>query len=302
MTTQVTQLLQRLREGEQGALDELMPLVYGELRRMARSFMQRQQPGHTLQPTALVNEAFIKLFGGATPQVADRAHFLALMSRVMRQVLVDHARASGTAKRGGREARVPWDTNIEVGAGDATQHLKLLDLHRVLETLERENQSLAQVVEMHYFGGMTAEEVAAATGRSAHVVRHELRAGPRVAAARARQLTVSSPQHLQRDHDLAPGCVPPFEGDAAAKGHRQVEDREGESNVELRPGIDERPPRRCRIEVGRESRHEERGPHPRRMKARRAGMRESQRRQVQLHHRLQEVASANFVEIDAGKR
>lgn len=78
---QVTRLLQRVREGEQGALDELMPLVYGELRRIARSFMRRQQPGHTLQPTALVNEAFIKLFQDAEPHLADRAHFLALMSR-----------------------------------------------------------------------------------------------------------------------------------------------------------------------------------------------------------------------------
>ena len=100
-------MLQRVREGERGALDELMPLVYGELRRIARSFMRRQQPGHTLQPTALINEAFIKLFQDAQPQLADRAHFLALMSRVMRQVLVDHARAHSAAKRGGGEARVP---------------------------------------------------------------------------------------------------------------------------------------------------------------------------------------------------
>src|SRR5580765_2335336 len=101
VTSQVTVLLGRLREGEQSALDELMPLVYGELRRIARSFMRGQRPGHTLQPTALVNEAFIKLFEDAQPRFADRAHFLALMSRVMRQVLVDHARAVGAAKRGG---------------------------------------------------------------------------------------------------------------------------------------------------------------------------------------------------------
>jgi RNA polymerase sigma-70 factor (ECF subfamily) len=175
MTAEVTRLLQRVRAGEQAALDELMPLVYVELRRIAQAFMRRQRPGHTLQPTALVNEAFIKLFEDAEPHVADRAHFLALMSRVMRQVLVDHARALGAAKRGGGEARVPWDTNIEVRAEGAGEQLKLLDLHRALEALEHENRSLAQVVEMHYFGGMTAEEAAAATGRSAHVVRHELR-------------------------------------------------------------------------------------------------------------------------------
>jgi RNA polymerase sigma factor (TIGR02999 family) len=173
---QVTRLLQRAREGEPGALDELMPLVYGELRRIARSFMQRQRPGHTLQPTALVNEALIKLFQGADAHLTDRAHFLALMSRVMRQVLVDHARARGSAKRGGGEARVPWDTNIEIGAGDGAEQTKLLDLHSALEALEKEQPALAQVVEMHYFGGMTAEEAAAAAGRSVHVVRHEIRA------------------------------------------------------------------------------------------------------------------------------
>ena len=172
---EITHLLQRAREGDRGALDELMPLVYGELRRIAGSFMRRQQPGHTLQPTALINEAFIKLFQDAEPQLADRAHFLALMSRVMRQVLVDHARAHGAAKRGGGEARVPWDTNIEVPAARGSEQVRLLDLHRALDALARENASLAQVVEMHYFGGMTAEEAAAACGRSVHVVRHDLR-------------------------------------------------------------------------------------------------------------------------------
>ena len=87
----VTRLLQRFREGDRDVMDELVPLLYPELRRIAGSFMHRQPPGHTLQPTALVNEAFIKLFGGAQPQFNDRAHFLALTSRVMWQVLLDHA-------------------------------------------------------------------------------------------------------------------------------------------------------------------------------------------------------------------
>jgi RNA polymerase sigma factor (TIGR02999 family) len=172
---EVTRLLERAREGDRGALDELMPLVYGELRRIARSVMRRQPPGHILQPTALVNEAFIKLFHGTEPALADRAHFLAVMSRIMRQVLVDHARAHGTAKRGGGGARVPWDTSIEVPAARGSEQVKLLDLHRALETLARENTLLAQLVEMHYFGGMTAEEAAVASARSVHVVRHDLR-------------------------------------------------------------------------------------------------------------------------------
>ena len=164
MSSDVTALLQRVRAGDRGALDELMPLVYGELRRIARAFMRRQRPGHTLQPTALVNEAFIKLFARAQPEIVDRAHFLALMSRVMRQVLVDHARAGAAEKRGGDAARVPWDTHMQIRADLGAERLKMLDLHRALETLEADSAALAQIVEMHYFGGMTAEEVAVAVG------------------------------------------------------------------------------------------------------------------------------------------
>jgi RNA polymerase sigma-70 factor, ECF subfamily len=171
----VTGLLHRVREGEQAAFDELMPLVYGELRRIAQAFMRRQRPGHTLQPTALVNEAFIKLFENSHPDIADRAHFLALMSRIMRQVLIDHARGAAAEKRGGGGARVTWDTNIEIRSDRGVDELKLLDLHQALEALERENAMLGKIVEMHYFGGMTAEEVALAVDRSAHVIRHELR-------------------------------------------------------------------------------------------------------------------------------
>src|SRR4030095_10183946 len=92
--SQVTVLLHKLRQGEHSALDQLMPLVYRELHKIAESFMRRQPPDHTLQPTALVNEAYLKLFASSRPEFVDRAHFLAVMARVMRQVLVDHARAS----------------------------------------------------------------------------------------------------------------------------------------------------------------------------------------------------------------
>jgi DNA-directed RNA polymerase specialized sigma24 family protein len=97
------------------------------------------------------------------------------MARVMRQVLVDHARALGAAKRGGGEGRVPWDTQIEVMEDRGGQSLKLLELHGALDALTRENRSLAEIVEMHYFGGMTAEETALVVGQSAHKVRHDLR-------------------------------------------------------------------------------------------------------------------------------
>ena len=121
--------------GEPGVIDELMPLVYDELRRIAQAFMRRQPSGHTLQPTALVNEAFIKVFGDAQPTVGDRAHLLALMSRVMRQVLVDHARASAAAKRGGGRVDVEWNTNIEVPTAGTRNQMSLLDLHAALEAL-----------------------------------------------------------------------------------------------------------------------------------------------------------------------
>jgi RNA polymerase sigma factor (TIGR02999 family) len=172
----VTRLLHRVRDGDRAAVDELMPLVYNELRRIAQAFMRRQRPGHTLQPTALVNEAYVKLFGGGAPDLHDRAHFLALSSRVMRQVLVDHARAVAAAKRGGDAVRVLWDENAEPHVGGANQPIDLLDLHAALEALERDDPSLGQTVEGFYFAGMTAEELAAAGGRSVHVVRHELRA------------------------------------------------------------------------------------------------------------------------------
>ena len=177
MASEVTGLLQRLREGDESVRDELVSLVYAELRRVAQAFMHRQKPGHTLQPTALVNEAFLKLFESDTPPAIDRGHFLALMSRIMRQVLVDHARGRGTAKRGGGDARVEWDTNIQVADETGVEQVALLDLDRALDALDQENHEIAEVVTMHYFGGMTAEEVAAAVGRSVHVVRHDLRFG-----------------------------------------------------------------------------------------------------------------------------
>lgn len=175
MTQQVGHLLDRLREGDQAALDELMPLVYAELRRIARGFFRGQRPNLTLQPTALVNEAYMKLSESAQLELTDRSHFLALMSRAMRQVLVDHARAVNAAKRGGRQERIPWDTNIEVAAAGGEHQLKVLELDAALEALTRENESLARLIEMHYFGGMTAEEAAVVVGRSAHAVRHDLR-------------------------------------------------------------------------------------------------------------------------------
>jgi RNA polymerase sigma-70 factor, ECF subfamily len=152
-----------------------MPLIYSELHRMARLFLRNRRPGETLQPTALVNEAYLKLVDNGQPQFVDRAHFLAVMSKVMRQVLIDHARAAAAIKRGGQAQRVDWDTAIIVESAGSQSQLRILEIDRALEALSSENPTLARVVEMHYFGGMTAEEIALVAERSAHVIRHELR-------------------------------------------------------------------------------------------------------------------------------
>ncbi len=175
MPTDVTQLLRRWRDGDAAALNDLMPLVYAELRRIAQAFLRNRHPDESLQPTALINEAYLKLFGSGEPQFADRAHFLAVMARVMRQVLIDHARAASAEKRGGERERVDWDTVVQLESGGSPRQLRMLELDRALGELESENTPLARIVEMHYFGGMTAEEVAAVEGRSAHAIRHDLR-------------------------------------------------------------------------------------------------------------------------------
>jgi RNA polymerase sigma-70 factor, ECF subfamily len=160
-----------MRAGDEAARSELMSVVYRTLHRIAEAHLRKERPDHTLQPTALVNEAYVKLFGHSEIDFVDRAHFFAVVSRAMRRILVDHARARAAARR--NEGRVQLDTSIEFQAG--TEPMKLLDLDLALDALARERNTLAELIEMHYFGGMTAEETAEVVGRSVHVVRHELR-------------------------------------------------------------------------------------------------------------------------------
>jgi RNA polymerase sigma-70 factor (ECF subfamily) len=152
-----------------------MSLVHDQLHGIAQKHLHKERPDHTLQPTALINEAYLRMFGGSLPQFANRTHFIAFASRVMRRILVDYARARNAARRGGSDSRVDWDTTIEMESGGSRQRVELMDLDRAIEALGREHSQLAEVVEMRYFGGLTAEEIAAAVGRTAHVVRHELR-------------------------------------------------------------------------------------------------------------------------------
>ncbi|HJT90084.1 MAG TPA: ECF-type sigma factor [Bryobacteraceae bacterium] len=179
MNADVPQLLEKLRAGEESALSALVAVLYDELRRIAARQLRAERPSHTLQPTALVHEAYLKLMGEAPLRFADRSHFLAVTSRVMRQVLVDYARARAAAKRGGDGRGVlplaDWTVSLEPARKSAMEPLELLDLDRAIEALAREDHTLAQLIEMRYFGGMTAEETAEALGQSVHVVRHDLR-------------------------------------------------------------------------------------------------------------------------------
>lgn len=168
MSPAVPSLLEQLRAGDESVLNQLTKVLYDELRRIARRQLHGERPEHTLQTTALVHEAYLRLCGTPQQQFADRSHFLAVAARVMRQVLVDYARARATQKRRGGEL------SLQVGEA-GIERVQLLDLHRALTALEEEDESLARTVEMSYFAGMTAEEVAEATSQSVHVVRHDLR-------------------------------------------------------------------------------------------------------------------------------
>jgi len=151
------------------------PGLYRELRRIAARHLQGQRPNHTLQPTALVHEAFLKLSRSPGCAIADDVHFLALASRVMRQVLVDYARARGSQKRFGEAVRsdlLDGDIEAKIDGPDLAQ---LVELDNALTSLAKEDEVLARLIEMRYFGGMTAEESAEMLGISAHVVRHDLR-------------------------------------------------------------------------------------------------------------------------------
>ena len=169
--SEVSQLLLAWRRGEPGALDRLLPLVYDELRVLARRQMGGERPDHTLQTTALVHEAYLRLCG-ADVQWEGRVHFLAVAAQVMRRVLVDHARARRRAKRGGGAAPVTLDEALVVSPEPAPD---LVALDEGIARLSALDERKARVVELHYFGGLTYDETAAALGVSAATVDRELR-------------------------------------------------------------------------------------------------------------------------------
>jgi RNA polymerase sigma factor (TIGR02999 family) len=152
----ISELLQAWSDGDQRALDALMPIVYRELRRLARRYMRQERAGHTLQTTALVNEAYIRLVDYRRMQWQDRAHFFAVSAQLMRRILVDHARRHN-AKRGGGVRHVSLDEAVVVG-GDPRVDLAALD--DALNALARVDPRKVQVVELRFFGGLSVEETA----------------------------------------------------------------------------------------------------------------------------------------------
>lgn len=168
----VTQLLERVRGGDGNAVDALMPLVYTELRRLAHSYLGAAGRDRTMQATALVNEAYIKLVESEARNIQNRTHFFALAARVMRQILIDYARAKSAQKRGGGAEKVELREEVVSLDRDATQ---VLAIHEALERLAQQDERKARLVEMRFFGGMTAEESAEATGLTPAQVYRELR-------------------------------------------------------------------------------------------------------------------------------
>lgn len=153
----VTGLLRAWSDGDDGALDRLTPLVEAELRRLARAYMRRERQGHTLQTTALVNEAFLRLTGARSVAWQDRAHFLGIAARLMRRVLVDHARARGYRKRGGDIQRVTLNEGLVAAPEPA---IDVLALDRALDALAAVDRRKSQVIELRFFGGMSVAETA----------------------------------------------------------------------------------------------------------------------------------------------
>lgn len=165
----VTELLARWKAGDQAALESLIPLVYKELREIARYHLQRERPEHTLQSAALVNEAYLRLVDQRPFNTDNRAHFLAVASRLMRQILVDYARSHGAAKRGA-ELRIELDTALLL---PHMPNRDVLALNDALDDLTRLDEQQSRIVEMRFFGGLATEEIALVLGISASTVKRD---------------------------------------------------------------------------------------------------------------------------------
>ena len=168
---EITQLLNRWRQGEPGALEELAPLVYNQLRTIAESCLRGERPDHTLQPTAVVNEIFAELLEIRRLALNDRSHFFAFSARLTRRILIDYARRTRSEKRGRGWQRIPLDTELAwVGESGADS----LDLSRALDELTELDPDKTRIVELHYFLGCTVEEIAGLLNMSRRTVERSL--------------------------------------------------------------------------------------------------------------------------------
>jgi RNA polymerase sigma-70 factor, ECF subfamily len=168
--TQVTQLLTRWSGGDSSARDVLIPLVYDELRRLARSFLARQRSDHTLQSTALVHEAYLRLVGRTSIHFENRAHFFAVAAQLMRRILVDHARKHNAAKRGGNSLTLVLDETVALPSDPQIDVAALDDALNTLATLDSRQ---ANIVEMRFFGGLSIDETSTVLGISPATVKRE---------------------------------------------------------------------------------------------------------------------------------
>jgi RNA polymerase sigma factor (TIGR02999 family) len=171
-SSQITHLLRAWSDGDPQALEQLLPLVDAELRRLAQSYMNRERRDHTLQPTALVNEAFIRLAGAQNIRWQDRAHFFGICARLMRRVLVDYARARGFQKRGARAEKVPVE-EVSIPTPELPVDIVALDL--ALEALAIQDERKSRVVELRFFAGLSTEETAEVLGVSPDTVKRDWR-------------------------------------------------------------------------------------------------------------------------------
>jgi len=168
---EVTALLEQWRQGRGEALDELVPYIYAELHRLATHELHQERAGHTLQPTALVNEVYLRLAGGAAPALENRRHFYAIAARLMRQILVDHARRHLSGKRGEGAPLLSLDDAL---GGPATSALEFTALDEALERLAQIEERKARLIELRYFTGLSIEECAGVIGVSVASVYRDL--------------------------------------------------------------------------------------------------------------------------------
>ena len=166
----VTQLLAQWRNGDEAALQQLVPIVHEDLRTLARRQMAGERPGHTLQPTALVNEAYLRLVNLKQMDWQNRAHFFAMGARLMRRILVDFARSRRYQKRGGGAKQVPFDQALEVAAGRPTD---VVALNEALEVLAAVDARKSRVVELRFFGGLSVEETAEVLNVSRETIKRD---------------------------------------------------------------------------------------------------------------------------------